>query len=126
MAVRTRATSAHARAAGRTIQLLYFVILPEGVRPSDPPTRSLARRFAGTLRSRGSLARSRRRSAASRMAPAAAVSCSNGAWIYVVDVVSPIAAAHGAGVPPADRVSSETRRSRHPAHADARSATPTT
>jgi hypothetical protein len=31
-------------------------ILPEGLRPSDSPTRSLARRFAGALRSRGSLA----------------------------------------------------------------------
>ena len=30
----------------------------EGLRPSDSPTRSLARRFAGALRSRGSLARS--------------------------------------------------------------------
>src|SRR6266542_2914202 len=28
----------------------------EGLRPSDSPTRSLARRFAGALRSRGSLA----------------------------------------------------------------------
>src|SRR5687768_18614721 len=36
-------------------------ILSEGLRPSDSPTRSLARRFAGALRSRGSLrfARSR-------------------------------------------------------------------
>ena len=31
-------------------------ILPEGLCPSDSPTRSLARRFAGALRSRGSLA----------------------------------------------------------------------
>ena len=33
-------------------------LLTEGLRPSDSPTRSLARRFAGALRSRGSLARS--------------------------------------------------------------------
>src|SRR6185436_12592202 len=33
-------------------------VLPEGLRPSDSPTRSLARRCAGALRSRGSLARS--------------------------------------------------------------------
>src|SRR5687767_5560639 len=33
-------------------------ILPRGWRPSDSPTRSLACRFAGALRSRGSLARS--------------------------------------------------------------------
>ncbi len=31
-------------------------VLSEGLRPSDSPTRSLARRFAGALRSRGSLA----------------------------------------------------------------------
>jgi hypothetical protein len=31
--------------------------LPEGLRPSDSPTRALARRFDGALRSRGSLAR---------------------------------------------------------------------
>jgi Zn-dependent metalloprotease len=31
------------------------LVLPEGLRPSDSPTRSLARRFAGALRSRGSL-----------------------------------------------------------------------
>src|SRR4051794_26813051 len=30
----------------------------EGLRPSDSPTRALARRFDGSLRSRGSLARS--------------------------------------------------------------------
>jgi hypothetical protein len=30
--------------------------LAEGLRPSDSPARSLARRFAGALRSRGSLA----------------------------------------------------------------------
>ena len=34
------------------------LILPEGLRPSDSPTRALARRFDGSLRSRGSLARS--------------------------------------------------------------------
>jgi hypothetical protein len=32
------------------------LVLSEGLRPSDSPTRSLARRFAGALRSRGSLA----------------------------------------------------------------------
>ena len=32
------------------------LVLSEGLRPSDSPTRSLARRFAGSLRSRGSLA----------------------------------------------------------------------
>ena len=32
------------------------LVLTEGLRPSDSPTRSLARRFAGALRSRGSLA----------------------------------------------------------------------
>ncbi len=35
--------------------------LTEGLRPSDSPTRSLARRFAGALRSRGSLAVARSR-----------------------------------------------------------------
>src|SRR5258705_13423745 len=35
------------------------LILAEGLRPSDSPTRSLARRFAGALRSRGSLAAAR-------------------------------------------------------------------
>ena len=34
------------------------MVSPEGLRPSDSPTRSLARRCAGALRSRGSLARS--------------------------------------------------------------------
>ena len=33
------------------------LLLSEGLRPSDSPTRSLARRFVGALRSRGSLAR---------------------------------------------------------------------
>jgi hypothetical protein len=32
------------------------VFSTEGLRPSDSPTRSLTRRFAGALRSRGSLA----------------------------------------------------------------------
>ena len=32
------------------------LVLSEGLRPSDSPTRSLARRFDGALRSRGSLA----------------------------------------------------------------------
>ena len=34
-----------------------IIVLPEGLRPSDSPARALARRFAGALRSRGSLAR---------------------------------------------------------------------
>ena len=34
----------------------FPLVLSEGLRPSDSPTRSLARRFAGALRSRGSLA----------------------------------------------------------------------
>jgi hypothetical protein len=33
-----------------------ILVLSEGLRPSNSPTRSLARRFAGALRSRGSLA----------------------------------------------------------------------
>ena len=37
----------------------------EGLRPSDSPTRSLARRFAGSLRLRGSLRSARSRSAGS-------------------------------------------------------------
>ena len=36
-------------------------LLSEGLRPSDSPTRALARRFAGSLRSRGSLAAARSR-----------------------------------------------------------------
>src|SRR5258708_29862698 len=36
-----------------------ILVLSEGRRPSDSPTRSLARRFAGALRSRGSLAAAR-------------------------------------------------------------------
>ena len=35
------------------------LVLSEGLRPSDSPTRALARRFAGALRSRGSLALAR-------------------------------------------------------------------
>jgi peptidoglycan/xylan/chitin deacetylase (PgdA/CDA1 family) len=38
-----------------------ILMLSEGRRPSDPPTRSLARRFAGALHSRGSLAAARSR-----------------------------------------------------------------
>ena len=34
----------------------HMAILSEGLRPSDSPTRALARRFAGALRARGSLA----------------------------------------------------------------------
>jgi len=36
--------------------MMVFLFIAEGLRPSDSPTRSLARRFAGALRSRGSLA----------------------------------------------------------------------
>ena len=43
---------------GRSFWLLLSTFFPEGLRPSDSPTRSLARRCAGALRSRGSLARS--------------------------------------------------------------------
>ena len=39
--------------------LVDRLVLAEGLRPSDSPTRSLARRFAGALRSRGSLAAAR-------------------------------------------------------------------
>ena len=35
----------------------WLLVLSEGLRPSDSPTRALARRCAGALRSRGSLAR---------------------------------------------------------------------
>src|SRR5262245_42892982 len=49
----------HARAENTSsrskVQAEHF--LSEGLRPSDSPTRSLARRCAGALRSRGSLAR---------------------------------------------------------------------
>src|SRR5687767_12961673 len=38
-----------------------LLVLPERLRPSDSPTRSLARRFAGAFRSRGSLASARSR-----------------------------------------------------------------
>ena len=53
------------------------LLLSEGLRPSDSPTRALARRFAGSLRSRGSLAplvrdRSTTRWARRGRAPAAA------------------------------------------------------
>ena len=34
----------------------YLFVFPEGLRPSDSPTRALARRFVGSLRARGSLA----------------------------------------------------------------------
>ena len=42
--------------------------LSEGLRPSDSPTRALARRFAGSLRSRGSLAAARSLTSVSRIA----------------------------------------------------------
>ena len=41
--------------------MLPSLIQSEGLRPSDSPARSLARRFAGALRSRGSLAAARSR-----------------------------------------------------------------
>ena len=40
----------------RSYQRARALVFPEGLCPSDSPTRSLARRFAGALRSRGSLA----------------------------------------------------------------------
>jgi hypothetical protein len=40
----------------RRVLTTLTIVLSEGLRPSDSPTRSLARRFAGALRSRGSLA----------------------------------------------------------------------
>jgi hypothetical protein len=42
--------------AMRRVLTTLTIVLSEGLRPSDSPTRSLARRFAGALRSRGSLA----------------------------------------------------------------------
>src|SRR5206468_13061908 len=41
---------------GRATGPRSLPFLSEGLRPSDSPTRSLARRFAGALRSRGALA----------------------------------------------------------------------
>src|SRR5437660_118078 len=38
------------------VNLSPILVLSEGLRPSDSPARALARRFAGSLRSRGSLA----------------------------------------------------------------------
>ena len=42
--------------SGRVARSLRSLALDRGLRPSDSPTHSLARRFAGSLRSRGSLA----------------------------------------------------------------------
>jgi hypothetical protein len=36
-------------------EFIFAPSLSEGLRPSDSPARSLARRFAGSLRSRGAL-----------------------------------------------------------------------
>ena len=47
--------------AATALSTLLIRFLSEGRRPSDSPTRSLARRFAGALRSRGSLAAARSR-----------------------------------------------------------------
>ena len=45
------------RSADHAVRVqVRLLVLSEGLRPSDSPTRSLARRFAGALRSRGSLA----------------------------------------------------------------------
>jgi hypothetical protein len=41
---------------GRLYMLMKTSNLSEGLRPPDPPAPSLARRFAGSLRSGGSLA----------------------------------------------------------------------
>src|SRR5262249_8047908 len=38
------------------IFLFRLILIPGGFAPPDPPTRALARRFAGALRARGSLA----------------------------------------------------------------------
>ena len=58
--LRVRHGSARASEQQHRIQKPRHVspILREGLHPSDSPTRSLARRFDGALRSRGSLARS--------------------------------------------------------------------
>ena len=48
----------------RKSQVAHTTVLSEGLRPSDSPTRALARRFAGALRSRGSLATARSRTPA--------------------------------------------------------------
>ena len=65
--VPSRGVDAPAEAAEREPQALAGagLVLSEGLRPSDSLTRALARRFAGSRRSRGSLrcARSRRRTA---------------------------------------------------------------
>src|SRR5438876_11575946 len=61
---RARATPALASSDGRlsrvepaaALRALRTLVSSEGLRPSDSPTRALARRFAGALRSRGSLA----------------------------------------------------------------------
>src|SRR3954471_20713420 len=42
----------------RSLSRVLVINYSEGLRPSDSPTRALARRFDGSLRSRGSLARS--------------------------------------------------------------------
>ena len=46
-----------------------YVIDPGGFAPADPPTRSLASRFAGSLRSRGSLRGARSRLLSHRLPP---------------------------------------------------------
>src|SRR3954466_8264994 len=42
----------------RSLSRVLVIPYSEGLRPSDSPARALARRFDGSLRSRGSLARS--------------------------------------------------------------------
>ena len=51
------------------------IVLSEGLRPSDSPTRSLARRFVGALRSRGSLAVARSR---------CRYLCTEPIWVYEI------------------------------------------
>src|SRR6266850_7242539 len=79
-----------------------LLFLSEGLRPSDSPTRSLARRFAGALRSRGSLAMlARSLSASARVnhlprvceshSITAAVRDNDGAGCFVSRVSRPVA-----------------------------------
>ncbi len=58
---RRRRSARQLGALRHTDQGVSLLVLSEGLRPSDSPTRSLARRFAGALRSRGSLAVARSR-----------------------------------------------------------------
>ncbi len=53
---------------GQNVSDMSLLLLPEGLRPSDSPTRALARRFAGSLRSRGSRRFARSRLVSRRLA----------------------------------------------------------